>query len=118
MDEATPPSGSNTYKVVVVSSDDALGATTDGMPPATDNLPKESYHKVTVEVTDEDEDGSVSLSTLQPQAGTALNINGTADDADDDAAATLKDQDASDHPNRPPRSGSGSSPRPWTAPGP
>ena len=92
------PSGSetNTYNVVVVSSDDAPGATTDGEVPANDgsNLPKMSYHKVTVEVTDVDEDGSVSLSTLQPQAGIALNVNGTADDFTDDAAA-LKDQDAS-----------------------
>ena len=84
----------NTYKVVVVSSDDAPGATTDGEVPAEiSNLPKMSYHKVTVEVTDVDEDGSVSLSTLQPQAGIALNVAGTADD--DDAAAALKDQDAS-----------------------
>ena len=94
--ENTPANGSNTYNVVVVSSDDAPGASTDGEIPADNgaNLPKMAYHKVTVEVTDVDEDGSVSLSTLQPQAGTALNINGTAD-ADDDAAATLKDQDAS-----------------------
>ena len=87
----------NTYNIVVVASDDAPGATTDGEVPAADNLnlPNMTYHKVTVEVTDVDEDGSVSLSTLQPQAGIALNINGTADDAEDDAAATLKDQDAS-----------------------
>ena len=73
----------NTYKVVVVSSDDAPGATTDGMAPATDgsNLPKMAYHKVTVMVTDEDEDGSISLSALQPQAGVAL-------------TATLTDQDS------------------------
>ena len=87
----------NTYNVVVVSSDDVPGATTDGETPESDgsNLPKMSYHKVTVEVTDVDEDGSVSLSTLQPQAGTALNVAGTANDDTDDAAATLKDQDAS-----------------------
>ena len=93
--ETTP--GSNTYNVVVVSSDDAPGATTDGELPDTterSNFPKMSYHKVTVEVTDVDEDGSVSLSTLQPQAGIALNIAGTAN-TDDDAAAALKDQDAS-----------------------
>ena len=69
--------------MVVVSSDDAPGATTDGETPKTDgsNLPKMSYHKVTVEVTDVDEDGSVSLSTLQPQVGVEL-------------TATLTDQDA------------------------
>ena len=95
--EETPATGSNTYKVVVVSSDDAPGATTDGGPPADDdsNLPKMAYHKVTVEVTDVDEDGTVSLSALQPQAGVALNVAGTADVDTDDAAATLKDQDAS-----------------------
>ena len=87
----------NIYNVVVVSSDDAPGATTDGEAPQSDgsNLPKRSYYKVTVEVTDVDEDGSVSLSTLQPQAGIALNVNGTAGVATDDAAAALKDQDAS-----------------------
>ena len=95
--ETPQASGSNTYNVVLVSSDDAPGATTDGMVPDTDgsNLPKMAYHKVTVEVTDADEDGSVSLSTLQPQAGILLNVAGTAADANDDAAATLKDQDAS-----------------------
>ena len=89
--ESAPDSNAtdNTYKVVVVSSDDAPGATTDG------ELPKMAYKKVTVEVTDVDEDGSVSLSTLQPQAGIALNVAGTVDDATDDAAATLKDPDAS-----------------------
>ena len=72
-----------TYNIVVVSSDDAPGATTDGMVPAIGNLPKMAYHKVTVTVTDVDEDGSVSLSGLQPQAGVAF-------------TATLKDDDAAD----------------------
>ncbi len=87
----------NTYNVVVVSSDDAPGATTDGGTPLDDgtNLPKMSYHKVTVTVTDEDEDGSVSLSALQPQVGIALNTAGTPTDDADDAAHVLKDQDAS-----------------------
>ena len=71
--EATP--GSNTYKVVVVSSDDAPGAGT------TDTPIQPAYHKVTVNVTDEDEDGSVSLSALQPQQG----VNLTATLMDDDA---------------------------------
>ena len=95
-EEDTPASGSNTYNVVVVSSDDAPGATTDGEVPGNDNLPKMSYHKVTVEVTDVDEDGSVSLSTLQPQASVALNVAGTPTDDTDDKAAALKDQDASE----------------------
>ena len=42
----------NEYKVVVVASDDAPGVTGREM----------SYHKVTVTVTDVDEDGSISLS--------------------------------------------------------
>ena len=59
--------GSNTYNVVVVSSDDAPGAAldTDGII----DLRKKAYKEVTVNVTDVDEDGSVSLSGLQPQAG-------------------------------------------------
>ena len=71
--------GSNTYKVVVVSSDDAPGAalSTDG---TAIDLRKKAYKKVTVEVTDVDEDGSVSLSTLQPQVGIPLNANGTPTD--------------------------------------
>ena len=76
---------SPTYNIVVASSDDTRGATTDGETPKTDgsNLPKMAYHKVTVTVTDEDEDGSVSLSALQPQASVAF-------------TAALKDDDASD----------------------
>ena len=71
-DESTPADGSNTYNVVVVSSDDAPGA---------GNMIMMAYHKVTVMVTDVDEDGSISLSTLQPQVGVPL-------------TATLTDQDA------------------------
>ena len=73
----------NTYNVVVVSSDDAPGATTDGEIIGADNLPKMAYHKVTVTVTDVDEDGSVSLSGLQPQVDVPF-------------TATLKDDDAPD----------------------
>ena len=94
-DEETPANGLNTYKVVVVSSDDAPGATTDGMVPATDNLPNMAYHRVTVTVTDVDDDGMVTISAQQPQQGVALNTAGTDDDPADDAAAALKDQDAS-----------------------
>ncbi len=75
----------NTYKVVVVSSDDAPGATTDGRPPANDgsNLPKRAYYKVTVTVADVDEDGSVSLSHLQPQVDVELTATPIDDDAED-----------------------------------
>ena len=65
----------NTYKVVVVAADDAPGAVAD------EDL-NETYHKLTVMVTDEDEDGSISLSALQPQVGVDL----TATLMDDDAA--------------------------------
>ena len=80
---------SNTYKLVVVSSDDAPGAET------VDTPIRVAYHKVTVTVTDVDEDGTVSLSGLQPQVDVPLNNNGTPADTADDAIATLKDQDAS-----------------------
>ena len=72
----------NTYNVVVVSYDDALGAALGGNDGTTD-IRKKSYYKVTVTVTDVDEDGSVSLSGLQPQTGVAF-------------IATLKDDDAPD----------------------
>ena len=55
----------NEYKVVVVASDDAPGAGTGR------NVIKMAYQKVTVTVTDVDEDGSISLSAQQPQV-TAL----------------------------------------------
>ena len=61
----------NEYKVVVVASDDAFGV-----------MGRENtYKKVTVTVTDVDEDGSISLSAQQPQVGVELR-------------ATLTDQDA------------------------
>ena len=63
----------NVYKVVVVASDDAPGASGVNM----------AYHKVIVHVTDMDEDGSISFSAQQPQASVAL-------------TATLKDQDSTD----------------------
>ena len=61
----------NTYKIVVVASDDAVGVMGRGM----------THKKVTVTVTDVDEDGSISLSARQPQVDVAL-------------IATLTDQDA------------------------
>ena len=70
---------SNTYNVVVVSSDDAPGA---------GDMIMMDYHKVTVTVTDVDEDGSISLSTLQPQVDVPL-------------TATLTDQDARSVPANP-----------------
>ena len=82
-------SADRTYKVVVVSSDNAPGAQTTAM------RIMMAYHKVTVMVTDVDEDGTVSLSALQPQVDVPLNTAGTTDISGDDAAATLKDQDAS-----------------------
>ena len=70
----------NEYEVVVVASDDARGA---ALAQNGDDIREMAYHKVTVTVTDVDEDGSVSLSGLQPQAGVAF-------------TATLKDDDAAD----------------------
>ena len=86
MGEGTDGTGtSNTYSIVVASSDDAPGATTDGGVPETDNLPNMAYHKIEVTVTDVDEDGSVSLSGLQPQQGLVLTATLTdQDDADTD----------------------------------
>ena len=62
----------NTYNVVVASSDDAPGAGAMIMM---------AYHKVTVMVTDEDEDGGISLSALQPQVDVSLTATLTDPDA-------------------------------------
>ena len=56
-------SNTNTYKVVVVASDDAPGAVVND---------QKAYKKVTITVTDMPEPGIVTLSSLQPQVGTAL----------------------------------------------
>ena len=85
----------------MVASDDAPGADfgTGGI---TDER-KKAYKKVTVEVTDVDEDGSISLSAQQPQEDVPL-------------TATLKDQDYTDTGTNGVQleNGSGgSSPRPW-----
>ena len=78
----------NTYNVVVVSSDGALGAGMTTMPI------RMAYHKVIVTVTDEDDDGSVSLSALQPQQGVNLTATLMDDDApDSDTDATGKQID-------------------------
>ena len=62
----TNNTNTNTYNVVVVASDDALGAGTD------DDPIKMGYKKVEVEVTDVDEPGVVTLLSLQPQVGQPL----------------------------------------------
>ena len=72
----------NTYKIVVVASDNAPGAETDANPI------RMTDKKVTVTVTDVDEDGSISLSAQQPQEGVAL-------------TATLTDQDARSEEGKP-----------------
>ena len=70
--EAADDSGTNnTYNIVIVASDDALGVTDRKM----------AYHKVVVEVMDVDEPGMITLSSLQPQIGVTL-------------TATLMDGDA------------------------
>ena len=56
----------NEYNIVVVASDDAPGAGT------TDDPIEMGYKKVVVTVTDVDEPGMVSLSSLQPQVGVEL----------------------------------------------
>ena len=56
----------NVYNIVVVASDDAPGAGT------TDNLTQMGYMKVVVTVTDVDEQGKVTLPSLQPQVGVPL----------------------------------------------
>ena len=75
---------SNTYKVVVAASDDALGAGTD------DNPIKVAYEKVTVTVTDVDEPGMVTLSAEQPQASVDLTATLTDDDATGDQITAAK----------------------------
>ena len=67
----------NVYKVVVVASDDATGAAVND---ANVDITMKDYHRVTVTVTDVDEDGSITLSNRQPQMGAEL-------------TATLADQD-------------------------
>ena len=65
-DHESPPDSDeddNIYRVVVVASDDAPGA---------GDMIKMGYKKVVVEVTDVDEPGVVTLSSLQPQVGADL----------------------------------------------
>ena len=65
----------NTYKVVVEASDDAPGA---------GSAIKMGYKKVTVNVTDVDEPGMVTLSAQQAQINVALTATLTDDDATSD----------------------------------
>ena len=59
----------NVYKIVVVASDDALGAALDD---SVADIRMKDYHKVTVNVTDVDEAGSITLSNQQPQVSVEL----------------------------------------------
>ena len=68
--------GNNEYNIVVVASDGAPGSGT------TDDPIQMGYKKVVVEVTEVDEAGVITLSSLQPQVGAEL-------------TATLADQEAS-----------------------
>ena len=54
----------NTYKVVVVASDDAPGAVVISN---NEDARNKGYKKVTITVTDMPEPGIVTLSSLQPQ---------------------------------------------------
>ena len=71
---AIADNNTNTYKVVVVASDDPTGAGTGIMM---------GYKKVTVMVTDMDEPGMVTLSAQKPQIGVELTATLTDDDAED-----------------------------------
>ena len=77
----------NTYKVVVVASDDAPGAgdrNGSGSIDVEETDSKKAYHKVTVNVTDVDEPGMITLSAQQAQVNVLL----TATLNDDDAPVT------------------------------
>ncbi len=69
---ASDNTNTNTYKVVVVASDD---------PPGAGDAIMMGYKKITVMVTDEDEPGMVTLSVQKPQIGEALTATLTDDDA-------------------------------------
>ena len=76
-DFETPRGGaadnSNTYEVTVQASDGGAGTT--------------AMEEVTIEVTNVEEPGTVTLSTLQPQVG--VQITATLDDPDNEAADTV-----------------------------
>ena len=89
-DYETPMGGNdntNTYNVVVVVSDDAVGAgdkNGDGSIGVDETDSKKAYHKVTVNVTDVDEPGMITLSAQQAQVNVLLTATLNDDDADDD----------------------------------
>ncbi len=74
----------NVYNIVVVASDDARGAGT------ADDAVNMAYKKVTVTVTEVDEPGMVTLSSLQPQVGAELTATLTDPEADSPADLTWK----------------------------
>ena len=74
--------GNNVYNVVVVASDNAPGAGT--LP---DNPIMMGYKKVVITVTDVDEPGVVTLSSLQPQVGVALMATLAAPEQHEDTPA-------------------------------
>ena len=82
--EARGDNNTNTYKVVVVASDNPIGA-------GTGEMPIMMGHKgVTVNVTDVDEPGMVTLSAQQGQVGVALTATLTDDDATGDQIGDAK----------------------------
>ena len=79
------PPADNEYKIVVVASDDAPGAGTGTAPT------QMGYMKVVVKVTDdEDERGSITLSSLQPQVDAALTATHADPEVDQGFTITWK----------------------------
>ena len=68
----------NIYKVVVVAADDVPGAAEDS--DGTTDIREKTYYKLTIMVTDVDEDGMVALSSQQPQEDVMLIATLTDDD--------------------------------------
>ncbi len=82
---ASEANNTNTYKVVVVASDDPTGAGTDGAQAGI----KMGYKKVTVNVTNVDETETITLSAERAQVN--VELTATYNDADNEmpAGATL-----------------------------
>ena len=81
--EASPETNTaapNTYRVVVVAADEPLGAANRVL----------GYEKVTVNVTDEDEPGVITLDAQQPQENRTLTATLFDDDASDDQKMAAK----------------------------
>ena len=81
-DDAIP--ADNEYNIVVVASDGAPGSGTD------DDPIQMGYQKVAVEVTDVDERGVITLSSLQPQVGAELTATLADPEAPTPASLTWK----------------------------